>query len=289
MGLCETLVVDRLLMSKYEALGNDFLILFDAAHALEITPALVAQLCDRHSGVGADGLIHLRPIRNALAMVLTNADGSPAEISGNGLRCAALAAFDAGIAPGTSVAISTAVGLRRADLVSGGEGVAEIRVEMGTVQVGMTDSPLENKSAYRVDVGNPHLVLFGERIDDVDLPSIGPELEAAVPGGQNVEVIALRATDELDFIVFERGAGITEACGSGSVAAAAATRFAGVVGDVVTVHNPGGPLVVALSGPDASRPLASLSGPTRRVAEIQVRLEDFARRTHEVGESLFTR
>jgi diaminopimelate epimerase len=90
-------------------------------------------------------------------------------------------------------------------------------------------------------------------------------------------------------MVFERGAGITEACGSGSVAAAAATRFAGAAGDVVTVYNPGGPLVVVLSGLDASRPFASLSGPTRRVAEIQVRLEDFAHDLHEVGESLFTR
>jgi diaminopimelate epimerase len=276
-------------MSKYEALGNDFLILFDAAHALEIPPSLVAALCDRHRGIGADGLMHLRPTHHALAMVLTNADGSPAEVSGNGLRCAALAAFDAGFAKGTSVSISTVVGMRRADLLSGGDGSAEIRVEMGAVHVEATPSPLATKQAYRASVGNPHLVLFGERIDDVDLGAIGPGLESAVPGGQNVEVISLRTNDELDFIVFERGAGITEACGTGSVAAAAAARLAGDVGDVVTVHNPGGPLVVELSGTDYARPIASLAGPTRRVAEVQVRREDFENDQRNVGENLSTR
>lgn len=289
MTLCETLQVDRLFMSKYEALGNDFLIVFDAAHALEISPELVEALCDRHRGLGADGLIHLRPIHNALAMVLTNADGSPAEISGNGLRCAALAAFDAGIAKTPSVSISTVVGMRRAELVAGGEGLAEIRVEMGTVHVDPTVSPLAQKRGYRVDVGNPHLVLIGDRIDDVDLSAIGPGLESAVPGGQNVEIISVRARDELEFIVFERGAGLTEACGSGSVAAAAAARFAGDVGDDVIVHNPGGPLVVSLRGPDRARPEASLSGPTRRVAELQVRRGDFDAGHHRVGENLTTR
>lgn len=274
-ALCETLGVERLLMSKYEALGNDFLILFDGASALDVPPALARALCDRHRGIGADGLIHLRPVRSALAMVLVNGDGSPAEISGNGLRCAALAAFDAGFATGSSVSITTVVGPRRADLVSGGDGAAEIRVEMGEVHVEATASPIAGRTGYRVDVGNPHLVLLGERTDDVDLPSVGPGLEAAYPGGQNVEIISLRGDDELDFAVFERGAGITEACGSGSVAAAAAARLAGVVGDVVTVHNPGGPLVVELSGNDVARPISWLAGPARRVAEIQVRPEDF--------------
>ena len=262
-------------MTKYEGLGNDFLILFDGARALEVPPGLVRALCDRHRGIGADGLIHLRPLRSALAMVLTNADGSPAEISGNGLRCAALAAFDAGFATGSTVTITTVVGPRRAERLSGVDGAAEIRIEMGEVRVARTDSPLQGKTAFRADVGNPHLVLLGERIDDVNLYEVGPGLEAAVPGGQNVEIISTRREDELEFAVFERGAGVTEACGTGSVAAAAAARLAGVVGDVVTVHNPGGPLVVGLSGDDPERPQSWLSGPTRRVAEIHVRPEDF--------------
>ncbi len=267
--------MERLLLTKYEAIGNDFLIVFDGAGSLTITPDLAAQLCDRHRGIGADGLIQLRPTSNALAMVLHNADGSPAEVSGNGLRCAALAAFDAGVATGRSVVITTVVGRRRAELISREAAFGELSVEMGHVRVEPTVSPIAGKSGFRADVGNPHLVLLGDRVDDIDLDAVGPELEAAWPGGQNVEFVSVSGADELDLVVFERGVGITEACGTGSCAAAAAARVAGLVGDVVTVHNPGGSLVVEL-GPaaeDASE--VRLSGPARRVAELSVTLEDY--------------
>jgi diaminopimelate epimerase len=236
--------VKRLLLTKYEAIGNDFLIVFDGACSLAITPDLVAQLCDRHRGVGADGVIQLRPTSNGLAMVLQNADGSPAETSGNGLRCAALAAFDAGVATGRS-------------------------------SVQRTSSPVAGKEGFRADVGNPHLVLLGDRSDDVDLEVLGPELEQAWPGGQNIEVISVSGADELDLVVFERGAGITEACGTGSCAAAAAARLAGVVGDVVTVRNPGGSLIVELGAANEHAAAVRLSGPARRVAEVNVSLEDY--------------
>jgi diaminopimelate epimerase len=273
--LCETFEVKRLLLTKYEAIGNDFLVVFDGACSLAITPDFVAQLCDRHRGIGADGVIQLRPISNGLAMVLQNADGSPAETSGNGLRCAALAAFDAGVATGRSIVITTVVGPRRAELISRDGAYGELNVEMGQVSVQRTASPIADKEGFRADVGNPHLVLLGDRSDDVDLEVLGPELEQAWPGGQNIEVISVSGTDELDLVVFERGAGMTEACGTGSCAAAAAARLAGVVGDVVTVHNPGGSLIVEL-GPAKQRAAAvRLSGPARRVAEVNVSLEDY--------------
>jgi diaminopimelate epimerase len=273
--LCETFEVKRLLLTKYEAIGNDFLIVFDGSCSLSITPDLVAQLCDRHRGIGADGLIQLRPTSNALAMVLHNADGSSAEVSGNGLRCAALAAFDAGVATGRSIVIATVVGQRRAELISRDGAFGELSVEMGHVDVGPTSSPFAGKEAFRADVGNPHLVLLGERNDDVDLALVGPELERAWPGGQNVEVISVSGTDELDLVVFERGAGMTEACGTGSCAAAAAARLAGVVGDVVIVHNPGGSLVVELGPVGEHAAAVRLAGPARRVAEVNVSLEDY--------------
>jgi diaminopimelate epimerase len=273
--LCETFGVERLLLTKYEAIGNDFLILFDGAGSIAIAPELVAQLCDRHRGVGADGLIQLRPTSNALAMVLHNADGSPAEVSGNGLRCAALAAFDAGVATGRAVVIATVVGQRRAELIARQGAIGELSVEMGEVRVDPTASPIPNKDGFRADIGNPHLVLLGDRNDDVDLAVVGPELEAAWPGGQNVEIISVSGTDELDLVVFERGAGITEACGTGSCAAAAAARIAGAVGDVVTVHNPGGSLRVELGPAVGNAAAARLTGPARRVAEVNVSLEDY--------------
>jgi diaminopimelate epimerase len=267
--------VKRLLLTKYEAIGNDFLIVFDGACSLAITPDLVAELCDRHRGVGADGVIQLRPTSNGLAMVLQNADGSPAETSGNGLRCAALAAFDAGVATGRSIVITTVVGPRRAELISREGAYGELSVEMGQVLVERTKSPIAGKEGFRADVGNPHLVLLGERSDDVDLEVLGPELEQAWPGGQNIEVISVSGADELDLVVFERGAGMTEACGTGSCAAAAAARLAGVVGDVVTVHNPGGSLIVELGPAGDGAATVRLSGPARRVAEVNVSLEDY--------------
>jgi diaminopimelate epimerase len=273
--LCETLQVKRLLLTKYEAIGNDFLIVFDGACSLAITPDFVAQLCDRHRGIGADGVIQLRPTSNGLAMVLQNADGSPAETSGNGLRCAALAAFDAGVATGRSIVITTVVGPRRAELVSRDGAYGELSVEMGHVSVRRTSSPVAGKEGFRADVGNPHLVLLGDRSDDVDLEVLGPELEQAWPGGQNIEVISVSGADELDLVVFERGAGMTEACGTGSCAAAAAARLAGVVGDVVTVRNPGGSLIVELGPANGHAAAVRLSGPARRVAEVNVSLEDY--------------
>jgi diaminopimelate epimerase len=269
--------VKRLLLTKYEAIGNDFLIVFDGAGSLTITPDLAAQLCDRHRGVGADGLIQLRPTSNAFAMVLHNADGSPAEVSGNGLRCAALAAFDAGVATGRSIVITTVVGQRRAELISRDGAVSELSVEMGDVRVEPTPSPVPGKKGFRADVGNPHLVLLGDRNDDVDLAVLGPDLEAAWPGGQNIEVISVSGVNELDLVVFERGAGMTEACGTGSCAAAAAARMAGVVGDVVMVNNPGGSLVVELGPVGEYAAPVRLTGPARRVAEVNVSLEDYCR------------
>jgi diaminopimelate epimerase len=273
--LCETFPVKRLLLTKYEAIGNDFLIVFDGACSLAITPDLIAQLCDRHRGIGADGVIQLRPTSNGLAMVLQNADGSPAETSGNGLRCAALAAFDAGVATGRSIVITTVVGPRRAELISRDGAYGELSVDMGHVSVQRTSSPVAGKEGFRADVGNPHLVLLGDRSDDVDLEVLGPELEQAWPGGQNIEVISVSGTDELDLVVFERGAGMTEACGTGSCAAAAAARLAGVVGDVVTVRNPGGSLIVELGPANEHAAAVRLSGPARRVAEVNVSLEDY--------------
>jgi len=113
-------------------------------------------------------------------------------------------------------------------------------------------------------------VLIGATVEDVDLGSLGPSLEVGVPGGQNVELVAVRpGRDELDLVVWERGVGLTLACGSGSIAAAAAAHVAGLVGAVVVVHNPGGDLVVELA-PLAGGVGATLVGPARHVAQVFV-------------------
>jgi len=294
-----------LTMLKYEGLGNDFLVALDGlaldAAAGELAgqapgepdrsgapPAdhvgdLARVLCDRHTGVGADGLLILRAAVSGgeVAMELRNADGGRAETSGNGLRCFALAAVEAGLAPGPEVAIETDAGLRRAVLrCRDGLGSADVSVEMGRVLVqrvlpvrdaSLPGSLQEPWPSWSADAGNPHLVVLGPSLEGVSISSIGPTLEKARPGGQNVEIVALGPSGaELSLLVWERGAGVTLSCGTGSVAAAAALYSEGLCRERVLVHNPGGTAEVVLSGGDPLVAFATLSGPVRRVARVQV-------------------
>ncbi|HUZ20869.1 MAG TPA: diaminopimelate epimerase [Acidimicrobiales bacterium] len=277
-------------LAKYHGLGNDFLVLFDAERSLPFTAELAVALCERHRGVGADGLLRISSGRHgaSFAMELRNADGGVAETSGNGLRCAVLAAVHAGLVPAGEVLVETFAGTARAAIGAGAGGVvpveAEVRVEMGVARVGdEVASPLDGVRARLVDVGNPHLVLVGDSLADVDLATSGPVLEASRPGGVNVEfVVAGPARDSLELVVWERGAGLTEACGSGSCAAAAVARAVGIVGDRVVVRNPGGTLVVELTGAEVLQPSVALRGPARRVARVLVELDDLLE-SAEVG------
>jgi diaminopimelate epimerase len=272
---------------KYQALGNDFLIALDPGAlgdtaAGQVSEDLVRRICDRHLGVGADGLIVVRPATNgaAVAMELRNADGSRSETSGNGLRCLALALVDSGSVASRTVRIETDGGPVTASVGPRPEGgCAEVTVTMGTLRVGPRQTPApilgDGFEAREVTAGNPHLVLLGPSLEVVDIATIGPVLERCVPGGRNVEAVSPDGRGGLDLVVWERGAGMTEACGSGSCAAAGAARAAGAVGDRVPVRNPGGTLTVELSGP-LDEPDVTLSGPACRVATIVLEMSDGA-------------
>lgn len=277
---------------KYQALGNDFFVSLDVGALAErpgggeLDGDLVRRLCDRKRGVGADGLIALRPARagGAVAMELRNADGGRAETSGNGLSCLALALVDAGAVTGRSMEIETDAGQVLVELgPRSHEGFVEVSVHMGTVKV-RGPEPLGSLwhgagaaglSAYTAEVGNPHLVVIGSSLEDLDLAEIGPVLSRTIETGRNVELIVRDGHGDLDLAVWERGAGLTDACGSGSCAAAAVGRAAGLAGDRVSVRNPGGTLLVDLQGPLES-PDARLLVPASRVARIEIELEDEA-------------
>ena len=258
---------------KYEALGNDFLLFVDWPCAADFDADLAVALCERHRGVGADGLIRISAPRDggALRMDLLNADGSAAETSGNGMRCAVLLARDEDLVQAGELVVETTAGKVSATVGPEGGSDATARVGMGVAKVApLAVSPFPERRAFSVDVGNPHLVLIGETTDGVDLAVVGRALSTDVPAGRNVELVAVGpGDDELGLAVYERGAGLTLACGSGSVASAAAAHSVGLVGERVVVHNPGGDLVVELVASNGGWS-ATLVGPAHRVAEVTV-------------------
>jgi diaminopimelate epimerase len=266
-----------LTLVKYEALGNDFLIFIDRAGDAPITAATAVALCNRHRGLGADGLVRLSESETgeSLCFELRNADGSIAETSGNGLRCAGLAALDAGLTVTSTFPLETVGGVAIVTVGDRRAPEVEVRVTMGHATVAEVPTPVGERRAFHVNTGNPHLVLLGEGIDDVDLATVGPSLEHAVEGGQNVEIVSVDGRDRLTLRVWERGAGLTEACGSGSVAAAAAAWSIGVIDAEVAVVNPGGTLKIALEGDDPENPEVTLTGAARRIATVTVDEWDF--------------
>jgi diaminopimelate epimerase len=261
--------------TKHEGAGNDFIVVLDPADTLRLSVGQVRLLCDRRRGIGADGIIVVGPGREGcdLSMELRNADGGTAEMSGNGIRCLAQAAVDATLVTPPRFTVATAGGVRTVEFVAGeAPGWGRAGVDMGPVTLG-PDQPqdFEDRKARTVNVGNPHLVLWGPDVASVDLAVLGPQLQSAFAGGINVEWIALDADgDGLDLRVWERGVGETLACGTGSVAAAAAARDWGVVSGSgpVRVRNPGGTLEVTLGA--APGDPAFLAGPVRKIADIDV-------------------
>lgn len=267
----------RLELSKYHGLGNDFLVLVDPSGEVEVGPELARRVCARSTGVGADGLLHTTraPAGSgaALTFQLFNADGSEAEMSGNGIRCLVHAAIDAGLladhawedGAAASVGVLTPAGRRDVDIrLLAGPGLAWAAVDMGKVSVtGQADVCNVGHGQLLVDVGNPHLVVLGPDPATVDVGALGPRLEHSGPGRMNVEFVALGpGPDAATMRVWERGVGETRACGTGSCAVAAALRHWGRVGSTVVVHQPGGSLEVTLQHDDTAR----LAGPSQRVA-----------------------
>jgi diaminopimelate epimerase len=247
---------------KLHGLGNDFLV-----SLTEAGPELARTACDRHTGIGADGLIlGGRSARGELTFRLWNADGGEAEMSGNGMRCVAHAWLDAGwVAEGRPFGVITAAGRREVTIRRTGPGTTWGVVDMGTVKVTDDAGGACNvgNGAVLVDVGNPHLVVLGPDPRTVEVARLGPQLERSDPAGLNVEFVTLGPEpDSVTMRVWERGVGETQACGTGACAAAAAFHHWGRVGRAVTVHQPGGSVAVELR-PDGT---ATLAGPSQRIA-----------------------
>ncbi len=266
-------------LTKHHGLGNDFLIAVDPGlDGAELPTAGNARAwCDRRTGIGADGLLLATPETGGRwRMVLWNADGSRAEISGNGIRCLGQAVVDhlqLDRSVDQDLVVETDAGTRRltvrAAAAGTSTGTAAVRVSMGKAVPGPEPSSrwsevgVEVIEQHGVDIGNPHLVAFVPSVAGTDMAVIGPVIEADYPSGCNVHLVEVLGSQHLDLRVWERGAGVTQACGSGACAAAWAATSAGMVDSPVTVDMPGGAATVELVDDEIF-----LIGPAVRVAEV---------------------
>lgn len=258
-------------LNKYHGLGNDFLILRDLENKFNLDTELVKRACDRHRGIGADGFIVVTEPKSSEALVsmkLINADGSEAEMSGNGIRCVAHFVLMKGIVSSDQFKVETGAGFREVRIHNQepGSAVMEVAVDMGIAEVGPDQpQPDTTRRARSIDMGNPHLVLLGPDPDLVDVETMGPQIEAVHKDGVNIEFVTITEQGELKIRIWERGVGETMACGTGSAASAVAARSWGLIEEQVLVHNPGGTLHV-----DLSNRKIILTGPSEYICKAEL-------------------
>lgn len=251
---------------KSHGIGNDFVIIdcLDAGSNTASLVNLAAKLCDRHFGIGGDGLLLVLPSDKAdFRMRIINSDGSEAEMCGNGIRCFAKYLFDRHLA-GESISVDTLAGVKTVAVISADGKGTHFTVNMGTPRLNARDipvtgyngqvisKPLEVDGTWFditcVSMGNPHCVIFVDQSKDalrkLPLQSIGPRIEnhPAFPRKTNVEFVQVLAEDEISVRVWERGAGETLACGTGACASLVASVLNAKTGRQVTAHLPGGDL-----------------------------------------------
>lgn len=268
-----------MVFTKMHGLGNDFVVLVPAQVGQHPWPVLSRRLCHRRFGVGADGVLLVLPSSQAdFRMRMFNPDGSEAEMCGNGIRCFGKFVWEKRFWAAADLTVETEAGLQRLHL-----NVADGRVQAVDVNMGIPGQPPTSEAVLAgpvhallaipgldvavtlVSMGNPHAVTFlTDPVDDFPLATFGPLVERhpLFPQRTNFEIVHVIARDEISVRVWERGAGLTLACGTGACAAAVAAQLRGFCDERVTVHLPGGDLLIAWPGP--GRELV-MSGPAATV------------------------
>jgi diaminopimelate epimerase len=252
-------------LTRSHGLGNDYLVADPADLPFGVSPERVRLLCDRHIGVGSDGLLVLD---GALGLRIFNPDGSEAEKSGNGLRIFARWLFDTGRAAARTFSIHVG----GADAAVEVHPDATVTVDMGppAFRDDLRDIEIEGQryAVVALSIGNPHCVIFRERLDITELRRLGPlvERDPAFPHRTNVQLAHVADRASVDLLIWERGAGETQASGSSSCAVVAAAHRAGHVDSEVTARMPGGNLGVRI----AADGRIWQRGPVEEVARIQL-------------------
>lgn len=240
---------------------NDFVLIFDPENDVSITDSQIAAICNRATGIGADGLIRIVKNDGKWFMDYRNADGSIAEMCGNGIRVMAKYLVTRSIQPEGIFAIDTRAGIKHLRVPMDGD----ISVNMGHVTDEMEEIEVSNNghtwSGYNINVGNPHAVVFVDSLEDVgslaDAPAVSPA--SSYPEGVNIEFVEILPNFEAKMRVHERGSGETRSCGTGTcaVALAATLKTNGKLPSRWTIYPPGGRLIVDIDGHSN----ATLTGP----------------------------
>jgi diaminopimelate epimerase len=257
-----------ILFSKMQGLGNDYIVINESEETIipeDKKPAVVKKICKRGFSIGADGVIFVSPSKIAqIRFRIFNADGSEAEMCGNGIRCFAKFIYENHVVEQENIKVETLGGIKTLELkVTEGE-VISSKVDMGLASFLAQDIPMitdkeefiEEKldvdgikfSLTTVNVGNPHAVIFSDDLAEVALDEVGPLLEnhAAFPERVNVHFVRIMSPGEVEMITWERGAGYTLACGTGATSVALSGYRLGQLDQDVLVHLPGGDLKISI-------------------------------------------
>lgn len=257
--------------TKMHGLGNDYLYMFGE---LEDPAAVSIKWSERHFGIGSDGIILISPSTIAdFKMRIFNADGSEAKMCGNGIRCVGKFVYDKGYTEKTNLSIETMSGIRTLQLTTSGGKVKAATVNMGqsVVSEDLTITALgQEVTLTPTSMGNPHAVIFTEDAENAPLTTLGAAIERheAFPDGVNVEFVQKLDDTTLRMRVWERGSGITMACGTGACASVAAAVRHGLVpaDQEITVKLDGGNLRILV----ASDGMVTMTGPAKTVCECEV-------------------
>ncbi len=272
--------------TKMEGLGNDYVYVNCFRETVDNPSEVAKKVSDRHFGIGSDGLILIRPSEVAdFRMDMYNADGSQAEMCGNGIRCVAKYVYDYGLTDKTSISIETLAGIKYLDLQVTDGKVSLITVNMGSPELvpdkipvisdskRVVDEPIEvDGTIYKmtcVSMGNPHCIVFVEDTASFPLETVGPLFEnhERFPKRVNTEFIQLLDRKTVNMRVWERGSGETLACGTGACASAVACILNGLTENEITLHLLGGNLIVRW---DQEENLVYMTGPARVVFDGEI-------------------
>ena len=262
----------KLRFTKMQGSGNDYLYVFGPVP--KEVKDLCVRLCDRHFGVGADGMIFIGESEKAdFSMRIFNADGSEADMCGNGIRCVGKYVYDRGLTQKTGLTVETRSGIRTLALKIGDDGkVNAAAVDMGRAKLSEKTLLLSMGTGMAISVGNPHAVCFTESVKNIPLSLWGPMIERdeRFPDGVNVEFVQVLSPTRLRMRVWERGSGITLACGTGACAAAFAAVKQGLcpAGEPIEAVLDGGSLFVTVDETDRIR----MEGPAETVFEGEVEI-----------------